>query len=230
MTEKVSDASRPIVLLVGAVGAGKGTQASILEQRLGLAHLASGDLFRDALERGTPLGGQAREYMSRGDLVPDVITIAIFMQRLAEPDAAGGAILDGFPRTVAQARALDLTLAERGEGVTRVIYIDVPPEELVRRAAGRRVCPVCQTPYHLETNPPRRPGRCDRDDALLVQRDDDRPEVVRARLEKQVPPMLDVVAHYAAAGVVTRVDGRQPIERVTEDVLAPLMATGTAGR
>ena len=229
MTETAGH-SRPIVLLVGAVGAGKGTQASILEQRLGLAHLASGDLFRDALERGTPLGDQAREYMSRGDLVPDEITIAIFMQRLAEADAAAGAILDGFPRTVAQARALDLTLAERGDAVTRLIHIDVPPDELVRRAAGRRVCPVCQTPYHVETNPPRRPGRCDREGAVLVQRDDDRPEVVRARLEKQVPPMLEVVAHYAAAGVATRVDGLQPIERVTEEVLAPLLAIRAGAR
>ena len=230
MTETIADVSRPIVLLVGAVGAGKGTQATILEQRLGLVHLASGDLFRDALQRGTPLGEQARGYMARGDLVPDEITIAIFMQRLAEPDAARGAILDGFPRTVAQAQALDLTLAERGESVTRLIHIDVPPEELVRRAAGRRVCPVCQTPYHIETNPPRRAGRCDRDGAVLVQRDDDRPEVVRARLEKQVPPMLEVVAHYAAAGVATRVDGQQPIERVTEDVLAPLLAIRAGAR
>jgi adenylate kinase len=211
---------RLILLLIGAVGAGKGTQAERLEERLGIPHLASGDLFRAALRDGTPLGERAREYMERGDLVPDDITIAMFMERLSQADASRGAILDGFPRTVGQAQALDATLAERGERITRAIYIAVPTEELVARVAGRSVCPVCGTPYHDVTDPPRVPGICDKDGTPLVRRDDDAAEVVRARLEKQVPPMLEVVEHYRNAGVLTEVDGRRTIDDVQADILA----------
>ena len=215
--------TRRIVLLMGAVGAGKGTQAVILSDRLGVPHVSSGDLFRDAVQRGTPLGLKAHEYMSRGDLVPDEVTVGLVIQRLAEPDAAAGAILDGFPRTVAQAEALDLTLADRGERVSRVVLIDVPEEELVRRVAGRRICPICKTSYHLDWNPPRVPERCDREGARLDQREDDRPEVFRARLAKQVPPMLEVLAYYERkSGVVARVDGSQTIEAVTADILRVL--------
>ena len=215
---------RRILLLVGAVGAGKGTQASILAERLGLAHLASGDLFRRALREETPLGLQAKAYMERGELVPDDVTISMFMDELATPAAARGAVLDGFPRTVAQAEALDATLAARGERLTGVFHIDVPTEELVARVAGRWVCPVDGTPYHAVTDPPRVPGICDKDGARLVQRDDDRPEVVRARLAKQVPPMLEVLDHYRAAGIVTRIDGRGSIESVTAQILHALGA------
>jgi adenylate kinase len=211
---------RLILLLIGAVGAGKGTQAKILSNELGLVHLASGNLFRDALAAGTPLGEEAREYMDAGALVPDELTIAMFMDELAKPAAAAGAILDGFPRTVGQARALDRTLADNGERIRRVIYIDVPTEALIRRVAGRWVCPTCGTPYHEDTSPPRQPGICDRDGTPLRQRDDDRPEVVRARLDKQVPPMLEVIDHYARAGIVDRVDGTGPIEAVTERILS----------
>jgi len=217
---------RRILLLVGSVGAGKGTQAAALSRELGLVHLASGNLFRLALRDGTPLGERARAYMERGDLVPDEITIEMFMDELARPAAARGAILDGFPRTVAQARALDATLAQRGERIERVISIEVPVEDLVARVAGRRVCPVCGTPYHVVSEPPRMPGRCDREGAELQQRDDDRPEVVRARLVKQVLPMLEVLEHYERAGIVQRVDGRQPISAVTGEILAGL----TGGR
>jgi adenylate kinase len=214
-----SDARRLILLLVGAVGAGKGTQAAILSRELGLAHLASGNLFRAALAAGTPLGEAAREYMERGELVPDELTIAMFMDELARPAAAAGAVLDGFPRTVGQARALDATLAARGEGIRRVLYIDVPTEVLIRRVAGRWICPQCGTPYHEDTDPPRVPGRCDKDGAELTQRDDDRPDVVRARLAQQVPPMLDVIDHYERAGIVDRIDGDRPIEAVTHEIL-----------
>jgi adenylate kinase len=210
---------RLILLLVGAVGAGKGTQAEILTDRLGLPHLASGNLFRAAMDAGTPLGDEARAYMERGELVPDDTTIRMFMAELDKPEAARGAILDGFPRTVAQARALDETLAMRGERVGRVVFIDVPEEVLVSRVAGRWMCPVDGTTYHEQTDPPRVPGICDRDGTPLVQRDDDRPEVVRARLAQQVPPMRDVVAHYEDAGIVDRIDGTQPIDRVTADIL-----------
>jgi adenylate kinase len=220
---------RLILLLVGAVGAGKGTQADNLSRELGLPHLASGNLFRTAMADGTPLGEQAREYMERGELVPDDITIRMFMDELARPIAARGAILDGFPRTVGQARALDETLASHGERIRRVIYIDVPTEELIRRVAGRWICPECGTPYHETTDPPRVPGRCDREGAVLTQRDDDRPEVVTARLGRQVPPMLEVVEHYERAGIVDRIDGTRPIEAVTDDILSRIGAPAGEG-
>lgn len=219
MSDASSALERQILLLVGAVGAGKGTQASLLSRELGIVHLASGNLFRAALAAGTPLGESAREHMKLGELVPDELTIAMFMEELARPAAADGAILDGFPRTVGQARALDETLAAAGERIRRVLYIEVPTETLIRRVAGRWICPRCSTPYHEDTDPPREPGRCDRDGTQLTQRDDDRPEVVSARLAKQVPPMLAVVEHYERAGIVDRLDGSRSIEAVTADIL-----------
>jgi adenylate kinase len=212
------DDERLILLLVGAVGAGKGTQASILSREFGLPHLASGNLFRAAMAAGTELGEQARGYMERGELVPDEITIGMFMDELAKPLAARGAILDGFPRTVGQAKALDETLARQGERIRRVISIEVPVEVLVRRVAGRWICPTCGTTYHEDSNPSRETGICDRDGTPLRQRDDDRPEVVRARLERQVPPMLEVVDHYEHAGIVDRLDGTQSIDAVTDAI------------
>jgi adenylate kinase len=167
-----------------------------------------------------PLGEDARVYMERGELVPDEITIGMFMEELAKPPAAHGAILDGFPRTVGQARALDDTLASQGERIRRVIYIEVPTDELVRRVAGRWICPTCGTPYHETADPPRVAGICDKEGSPLRQRDDDRPEVVRARLARQVPPMLEVVDHYERAGIVDRLDGTKPIEAVTRDILS----------
>ena len=221
-----ANSGRRIVLLVGAVGAGKGTQAVILAERLGLPHVSTGDLFRDAVNSASPLGEKAREFMARGELVPDEVTVGIVTERLAQEDAADGAILDGFPRTVAQAEALDVTLAEHGDRVSRVILIEVPEEELVRRVAGRRICPICKTSYHLDWNPPRVAERCDREGAKLKQREDDKPDVFGARLANQVPPMLEVVAHYERRpGVVTRVDGTQRIEAVTAQILDVLAGT-----
>jgi len=222
VTDGASSDVRRILLLVGAVGAGKGTQADILSQRLGLPHLASGDLFRKATREGTPLGEQAKGYMERGELVPDDVTIGMFMDELSKPEAARGAILDGFPRTVTQARALDETLAGLGEAIGRVVYIEVPAEELVERVSGRWVCPTDGTPYHVVTDPPRVPGICDKDGTPLIQRDDDKPEVVRARLAQQVPPMLEVIEHYERAGKVSRVDGRGTIDEVTSRILEAL--------
>lgn len=219
---------RLVLLLVGAVGAGKGTQAKILSRELGLMHLASGNLFRSALAAGTRLGDTARQYMERGELVPDEITIGMVMEALRSPGARAGAIIDGFPRTVRQATALDETLAASGEQIRRVLYIDVPFEELVRRVAGRWICPLCGTPYHVDSDPPRVAGECDRDGTPLRQRDDDRPEVVRARLAKQVPPMLQVVDHYERSGIVDRVDGTRPIETVSEDILARIGSRATS--
>jgi adenylate kinase len=215
---------RTIVLLVGPPGAGKGTQATAVSRELGVPHLASGNLFRAAMEAGTPLGNEAKQYMERGELVPDGTTIGLVMEELAKPEKARGVVLDGFPRTVAQAQALDASLAAQEERVNRVVFIDVPDEELVKRLSGRWVCPTCGTPYHEVSEPPRVPGRCDREGDALVQRDDDRPEVVRARLEQQVPPMREVVAHYERQGVVDRIDGTQPIDGVTSDIVERLDA------
>jgi adenylate kinase len=220
--DETAPGGRLILLLIGAVGAGKGTQAGLLSDELGVPHLASGNLFRQALRDGTPLGERARAYMERGDLVPDDVTIGMFMEELAKPESARGAILDGFPRTVGQASALDATLADQGERIARAIYIDVPTDELVSRVSGRSVCPKCGTVYHDITDPPRVPGVCDKDGTPLVRRDDDRPEVVRARLDKQVPPMLEVVEHYRGAGSLARIDGRQPIADVLRDIRAAL--------
>ena len=218
------DAERTIVLLVGPPGAGKGTQATAISSELGIPHLASGNLFRAAMEAGTPLGLEAKTYMERGELVPDETTIGLVMEELAKPETARGVVLDGFPRTAAQARALDASLATRGERVNRVVYIDVPDEELVKRLSGRWVCPTCGTPYHEIAEPPRVPGRCDREGDALVQRDDDRPEVVRARLERQVPPMREVVDHYDRQGVVDRIDGMQPVDGVSAAIIERLRA------
>ena len=209
---------RQILLLIGAVASGKGTQAEALSTSLGIPHLASGDLFRAALRQGTPVGERAKTYMDRGELVPDDITIDMFMEELGKPQASRGAILDGFPRNVAQAEALDQTLAARGEKINAAIYIDVPSEELVARVAGRSVCPVDGTVYHDIFDPPAVAGICDRDGTPLIKRDDDKPEVVRERLARQVPPMLDVVKHYEDAGVLRRVNGRKPIDEVTSEI------------
>ena len=205
--------------MVGAPGAGKGTQAEVVSSRLGLPHIASGDLFRSALKAGTPLGREVKRYMDRGALVPDELTIRIIGERLDEPDARDGAVLDGFPRTRAQAEALDAMLAERGASVAAAIYVEVSADELLRRLAGRWVCRAAEHVYHEVFRPPRRPGICDFDDSELYQRSDDQPETVRARLDRQLPPMYEVVDHYTDRGVIVGVNGEGPIDQVTEDVM-----------
>ena len=211
-----------VVVLLGAPGAGKGTQAAALRERLGCPHIATGDLFRAAVREGTPLGLEARRYMDVGALVPDEVTIGVLRERLAQPDAALGAILDGFPRTAAQADALDALLAERGGSVDIALLIDVPPEELIRRLSGRWICSTAGHVYHAVARPSRTPGVCDVDGSPLIQRDDDREETIRARLARQLGALEEVVEHYRAAGVLHAVDGRRSIEAVTADVLAGL--------
>lgn len=211
-----------IVVLLGAPGAGKGTQAPILSRELGLPVVATGDLFRAAVRDGTPVGLEARRYMDAGQLVPDSITIRLLRDRLARPDAEDGVILDGFPRTAAQAAALDDALAEQGSGVTAALLIDVPIEELVGRMAGRRICEANGHVFNLLTNPPREPGRCDLDGSTLLQRADDEEATVRARMAQQLGPLDDVVAHYRSHGQLRTVDGRASIEAVTEALLAAL--------
>jgi adenylate kinase len=211
-----------VLVLLGAPGAGKGTQAEILHNRLGIPHIATGDLFREAYRQGTPIGREARRYMDRGQLVPDDITIRMLLERLDQPDAKGGAVLDGFPRTSAQAKALDEALGERGSGVDRALLIDVPGEDLVRRMAGRLICEASGHVYHETANPPRVPGICDIDGSRLVQRADDAADTIRARLAQQLGALADVVDHYRRAGVLRSVDGRQPIGLVSRALLAEL--------
>jgi adenylate kinase len=202
--------------MLGVPGAGKGTQADILSERLGLPHISSGDLFRAAQREGTPLGRDVRRYLERGALVPDEVTVRMISTRLAQPDARLGAILDGFPRTVPQAVALDRMLAADGARVTCALYVEVDREAVVRRLTGRRICTGPEHHvYHVEFKPPRVPGVCDIDGSALEQRSDDQPETVRARLEKQLPPMYEVVDHYAEMGRLCPVRGDQPIDEVT---------------
>lgn len=208
-----------VVVLLGAPGAGKGTQADILSERLGVPHVATGDLFRAAVRDGSPIGLEARRFMERGQLVPDDITIRMLLDRLTRPDAGDGVILDGFPRNRAQAEALDAALAERGSAVDRAVSIEVPVAELVRRLSGRWVCREAGHVYNETTNPPREPGRCDLDGSPLIQRDDDKAETIRARLDLQLASLRDVIAFYDDAGALRRVDGVQDIEAVTGDLL-----------
>lgn len=202
------------LVLLGPPGAGKGTQAERLEEELGLPHVSSGELFRESMKNETDLGLLAREYIDRGDLVPDDVTIAMIRERLQRPDCEQGAILDGFPRTQAQAEALDRMLAEMGRELHGVLYISAPDEELVRRLSGRWLCGQCQTPYHTVFSPPAREGVCDACGGQLYQRDDDKPETVRARLkvyQRQTAPLID---YYRRACLLVEVDGAGDIETV----------------
>jgi adenylate kinase len=207
-----------VIVLLGAPGAGKGTQAVLLAERLGIPHVATGDLFRAAVRDSSPIGLEARRFMERGQLVPDDITIEMLLERLAQPDAAGGAILDGFPRNRAQAEALDRALAERQSGVDLAINIEVPGEELVERLSGRWVCREAGHVYNEATNPPREAGICDIDGSPLIQRDDDKADTIRARLDLQLASLHDVVDHYARTGTLRTVDGRRSIDEVAKAV------------
>jgi len=208
-----------ILVMVGAPGAGKGTQAAILAERLGIPHVASGELFRAAVRAETPLGAAVRGYLERGQLVPDELAIEVIVDRLAQPDAANGAILDGFPRTRPQAEALTTALARRGQRVDQALYVGVRESELRRRLSGRWICRANGHSYHVIDHPPARPGVCDIDGSPLYQRDDDRPDTVRARLAAQLPPMYDVVDYYTEQGILTAVDGEGTIDEVTDALL-----------
>ncbi|MDK2785170.1 MAG: adenylate kinase [Bacillota bacterium] len=195
------------LVLLGAPGAGKGTQGELLAREYHIPHIATGDLLRTAMAAGTSLGEEARRYVSRGELVPDEVVIGVVRERLAAPDAEHGFILDGFPRTEAQAKSLDAFLEESGRPLKLAVFLDVEPEVLMRRLSARRVCPKCGTSYHLESRPPRTPGRCDACGSELIQREDDREEVVARRLkvyQAQTEPLLD---YYAQRGLLVRVGG-----------------------
>lgn len=210
------------IVLLGPPGAGKGTQAKIVSETLGLPHVSSGDIFRENLKMETELGKQAREYMNRGELVPDDLTIAMIRERLARPDCSEGALLDGFPRTVAQAAALETMLAGLGGTVAAVPYIKVAEAVLIERLTGRWTCRAAGHIFHEKFNPPQQPGRCDYDGSELYQREDDQAATVTRRIRVYMEQTAPLIEFYRERGVLLEVDGAQPIEKVTEDLLSAL--------
>jgi len=209
------------LVLLGPPGTGKGTQAKLIAERLGLAHIATGDLFREAVQQGTELGQRAKAYMDRGELVPDEVTIAMLLERIERPDAQHGALFDGFPRTLQQAQALDDALARRGAAVALALHVTASDDEIVRRLTGRWLCPGCGEIYHEQTRPPKTAGVCDACGSALSQRDDDKPEVVRRRLELQ-RPAEELLGHYRAQDKLIDIDGEQQVATVTRDLLAAI--------
>ncbi|PFG75344.1 adenylate kinase [Tepidiforma thermophila] len=206
------------IVLLGPPGAGKGTQAQRIAAATGLVHISTGDMFREHVRNNTELGQLANQYMSRGELVPDEVTIRMLIERISRDDAKAGAMFDGFPRNIIQAGALDEALAARGAKVDRALLIKVSDEELVARLGGRWICRNCGRLYHERNDPPKKPGICDACGGELYQRDDDRPEVVRARLEKQKPP-ADLIDYYRRAGVLREIDGERSLDEVTAALL-----------
>lgn len=210
------------IILLGAPGAGKGTQAANIARELKLAHIATGDLFRQALAQGTELGKQAKVYMEKGKLVPDQITIQMVMEKMSAPDSQAGAVLDGFPRNLEQARALDEALKKQGEAVDKVVYLKVSEEELIKRLSGRWICRKCQAPYHMVDSPPKVKGKCDRCGGELYQRPDDTPETVKKRLVvyfRETAPLID---YYNKAGKLLEVEGEGNIDIVGQKILTAL--------
>ncbi|MBI2756498.1 MAG: adenylate kinase [Chloroflexi bacterium] len=205
-----------VVLLLGAPGAGKGTQARFLAETLGVPHVASGDLLREHRNRGDELGKAAQVYMDRGDLVPDTLVVDMIMHRLNEPDAADGALLDGFPRTIGQAHALDAALVERGLPIRRAVYLEVSRGTLTDRLSGRWTCPSCQSTYHDRFSPSPAAPLCGRCGGVLYQREDDRREAVENRINVYLRDTTPVIDHYDRLGVLARVNGDGEIEQVRD--------------
>ena len=202
------------IIMLGAPGAGKGTQAKMIAEKYGLPHISTGDIFRANIKNGTELGKEAKEYMDKGLLVPDELTVRLLLDRVAQDDCKNGYVLDGFPRTIPQAEVLDEKLSELGEKVDFAINVDVPDENIVNRMSGRRACLSCGATYHIVSIPPKKEGICDVCGSELVLRDDDRPETVQNRLKvyhEQTQPLIDF---YEKKGVLRSVDGTLPMEEV----------------
>jgi adenylate kinase len=210
------------IIFLGAPGAGKGTQAANVARELNLAHIATGDLFRQALEEGTELGIKAKSYMERGVLVPNQITIAMVLERLSAPDGKRGAILDGFPRNLEQAEALDKALAKQGKTVDKVIYIKVSEEELLRRLSGRWICRQCQTPYHITDSLPQVWGRCDKCGGELYQRADDTVKSITKRLEVYFAETAPLIDYYARPSKLLEIDGEGDVSEVARRITTAL--------
>lgn len=210
------------VIMLGAPGAGKGTQAKIIAEAYQIPHISTGDIFRANIKGGTELGKKAKGYMDAGQLVPDSLVCDLVADRIAQDDAKKGYVLDGFPRTIPQAEALDEAVKKLGQKINFAVNIDVPDEAIIRRMSGRRACTNCGATYHTEFNPPKEDDVCDDCGGELVLRDDDKPETVRTRLEvyhKQTQPLID---YYTKKGVLVTVDGTQPMEAVSRAILDEL--------
>jgi adenylate kinase len=212
------------IIMLGAPGAGKGTQADILSQELNLPHIASGDLFRQALEKRTEIGLLAKSYMDKGELVPDEITIKMILERISQADCASGCLFDGFPRTLQQAKTLDKAFEEQGRTIDKAVYIEVPNEELVKRLSGRWLCRSCQAPYHITNSPPKTPGKCDRCGGELYQRPDDKEETVKERLNVFLAQTVPILDYYRKQGKLVRVDGNRGMEGVARGIVSALRA------
>ena len=210
------------IVLVGPPGVGKGTQSKILAESTGLAHVSSGDLFRENIKNQTDLGKLAKSFIDKGDLVPDDVTIAMIKDRISYPDCEAGAILDGFPRTPAQADALEKMLAEFQGQVNKVPYITAAEAILVERASGRWTCRTSGHIYHEKFSPPKETGKCDVDGSELYQRDDDKVETVTRRIQVYLEQTKPLVEYYRQHGKLVEIDGTQPVEKVTELLLSAL--------
>ena len=212
------------IILMGPPGAGKGTQAANLVKRYGILHISTGDMFREAVKEGTPLGKEAKSYMDAGKLVPDEVTIGIVRERLSKPDCQKGFILDGFPRTVEQADALNEILADNGIKLTGVLNINVPAADLIERTVGRRICKSCGHSFHVKFNPTKVKGVCDDCGGTTYQRADDSEETMKSRLSVYESSTRPLIEYYKKAGVYKEIDGRQDIAKVEADLAAVLEA------
>jgi adenylate kinase len=210
------------IVLLGAPGAGKGTQAAVMARQLKLAHMATGDMFRQEAARGTELGLKLKEYMEQGKLVPDDITIRMLLGRMSSAEAPAGVILDGFPRNLEQAEALDRALEEQGKAIDSVVYIRVDEDELLKRLSGRWICRSCQAPYHMVSSPPRVGGKCDKCGGELYQRPDDRAETVKERLKVYFAQTAPLIDYYTRAGKLLTVDGNGGVDEVSGKIMAAL--------
>lgn len=210
------------IVLLGAPGAGKGTQADVLTQKLKLAHIASGDLFRKALSEGTELGLQAKAYMEKGQLVPNEITIRMVLERIKAPDCKDGIILDGFPRNVEQAKALDEALKNQKKAIDKAVYIKVSQEELLKRLTGRWICRKCQTPYHEVSNPPKNAGVCDKCGGELYQRADDNTETIKKRLQVFFAETAPLIDYYSKGSKLLEVQGEGTVEEISNRIISGL--------
>jgi adenylate kinase len=212
------------LILLGPPGAGKGTQAKMLTEKFSIPQISTGDILRAAVKAGTPMGRKAKEFMDAGGLVPDDVVVGIVRDRLQEADCSNGFILDGFPRTVAQADALQTSLKEMDKRLDRVISLAVDAEALVERLTGRRTCKQCGRGYHIKFDPPGQPGVCDACGGDLFQRDDDKEETIRKRLQVYEEQTAPLISYYRQAGVLMELDGMQPIPKVQEQMLSSLQA------
>lgn len=210
------------LIMLGAPGAGKGTQAKMIAEKYGIPHISTGDIFRANIKGGTELGMKAKSFMDQGLLVPDEITIGMLMDRIKEPDCEGGYVLDGFPRTIPQAESLTTALKGMGTAVDFAINVDVPDEAIISRMAGRRACVKCGATYHITYNPPKKEGVCDVCGDALVLRDDDKPETVKKRLDVYHDQTQPLIEYYKVQGALAEVDGTQDLDKVFQDIRAIL--------